>query len=66
MVERPDLLRRQIDEGDALLTMCSGGGIFSQEAEGTSEHPVGFEAVHRCGYALGQPVELFSQLSRGR
>src|SRR5215471_11357695 len=64
MVERMSPLRRQVDEGNPLLAVRQGGGVFTQEEQGDAERFVGSEEVRWYGRAPRQPVELFSQLPR--
>ena len=66
MAEHQGPLRRRVDEGDPLLQVRPGGGIFAQEEQGAPERVMGLQAARRGGLALRQPVELFPELPRRR
>jgi hypothetical protein len=62
MAERQGPLHRRVGEGDTLLQVCPGRGVFALEKQGAPERVMGLQAGHGCSLALGQPVELFAQL----
>ena len=63
-MERQGLLGRWVGEGDPLLEVHPGSGVFAQEEQGAPECIMGLQAGRWFGPALGQSGELFRQLSR--
>jgi hypothetical protein len=66
MAEGQGPLRHRVGEGDALLKVRPGGGVFAQEQQDSSERIIGLQARRWGGHALRQTVELFPQLLRRR
>jgi hypothetical protein len=60
MAKHQGLLHRWVGEGDALLQVYLGRGVFALEKQGTPERVMSFQEGHGCGLALCQPVELFA------
>jgi hypothetical protein len=52
MAERLGLLRCGVNEGDALLEVRPGGGVFALEIQGAPERVMGLQAGRRFGLAL--------------
>ena len=66
MAERQGSLRRRVGEGDPLLEVRPGGGVFAQVEQGRPERIMGLQAVRRRSLMLRQLEELFPQLPRRR
>jgi hypothetical protein len=66
MAERQGPFYCRVSEGDSLLEMCPGGGVFAQEEQGRPERVMRLQAVRRVGLALRQPIELFPERPRSR
>ena len=52
MAQRQGPLHGRISEGDSLLEMCPGSGVFAQEEQGCPKRVMRLQAMRWVGHAL--------------
>src|SRR5215475_14670274 len=66
MAQHQGVLISGVDEGDALLYVLPGRGVFPELEQGLPEGTMRLQEAYRVSRTLGQPHELFSQITGGR
>src|SRR4029453_16280977 len=66
MAQHQGALGYGVDEGDALLQVLPGRGVFTELEQGLLEGTMRLQEAYRGSRTLGQPHELFSQITRGQ